>query len=239
MEQLSTPTSSKTDGRVVSVRGSVVDAHFEESLPPLNTILKAKRNGGISIEVMTQLDKHHVRGVALNPTEGLSKGDVLKNTGAPLQVPVGKAMLSHIFDVFGNLLDRETLDGPIEWRSALSDPPPLSRRSTHSEIFETGIKVIDLLSPLERGGKTGLFGGAGVGKTVLLTEVIHNVAGKHHGVSIFCGIGERSREGEELYREMKETGVLPNMVMVFGQMNKPPGSRFRVGHAALIMAEYY
>jgi len=239
MEQLATSAPSKTNGRVVSVRGSVVDAKFEEVLPPLNTIIRAKRNGGISIEVMTQLDKHHVRGVALNPTEGLSKGDVLKNTGSPLLVPVGKPILSHMFDVFGNLLDRETLSGPVDWRSAHSDPPPLSRRSTHSEIFETGIKVIDLLSPLERGGKTGLFGGAGVGKTVLLTEVIHNVAGKHHGVSIFCGIGERSREGEELYREMKETGVLPNMVMVFGQMNEPPGSRFRVGHVALTMAEYF
>jgi F-type H+-transporting ATPase subunit beta len=118
-------------------------------------------------------------------------------------------------------------------------PPPLSRRSTKSEVFETGIKVIDVLVPLERGGKAGLFGGAGVGKTVLLTEMIHNMIGHHEGVSIFCGIGERCREGEELYREMKEAGVLPNMVMLFGQMNEPPGSRFRVGHAALTMAEYF
>lgn len=118
-------------------------------------------------------------------------------------------------------------------------PPPLERRSTKSEIFETGIKVIDVLAPLERGGKAGLFGGAGVGKTVLLTEMIHNMIGYHEGVSIFCGIGERCREGEELYREMKDAGVLPNMVMVFGQMNEPPGSRFRVGHVALTMAEYF
>jgi F-type H+-transporting ATPase subunit beta len=127
----------------------------------------------------------------------------------------------------------------VEWRTVHRAPPPLARRSTKSEIFETGIKVIDVLVPLERGGKAGLFGGAGVGKTVLLTEMIHNMIGHHEGVSIFCGIGERCREGEELYRDMKEAGVLPNMVMVFGQMNEPPGSRFRVGHAALTMAEYF
>jgi len=127
----------------------------------------------------------------------------------------------------------------VEWRSVHRDPPPLARRSTKSEIFETGIKLIDVLAPLERGGKAGLFGGAGVGKTVLLTEMIHNMVGHHEGVSIFCGIGERCREGEELYRDMKNAGVLPNMVMVFGQMNEPPGSRFRVGHAALTMAEYF
>jgi F-type H+/Na+-transporting ATPase subunit beta len=127
----------------------------------------------------------------------------------------------------------------VQWRSVHRAPPPLARRSTKSEIFETGIKVIDVLVPLERGGKAGLFGGAGVGKTVLLTEMIHNMIGHQQGVSIFCGIGERCREGEELYREMKAAGVLPNMVMIFGQMNEPPGSRFRVGHAALTMAEYF
>jgi len=228
-----------TEGSVVAVRGSVVDARFDAELPPIHTILRAQRNHGISIEVLTQLDKYHVRGVALNPTEGLAKGDALENSGRPLMAPVGKSILSRMFDVFGNPIDRLAPPEAVEWRSVHGAPPPLWRRSTHSEIFETGIKVIDLLSPLERGGKTGLFGGAGVGKTVLLTEMIHNVAGKHHGVSIFCGIGERSREGEELYREMKQTGVLPNMVMVFGQMNEPPGSRFRVGHAALTMAEYF
>lgn len=227
------------DGRVVSVRGSVVDGRFDADLPPIHHILRAPRNGGISIEVLAQLDKHHVRGVALNPTEGLAKGDRLVNSGHPLLAPVGKSIRSRMFDVFGNPIDRGAEPEGVEWRPVHAPPPPLWRRSTRSEIFETGIKVIDLLSPLERGGKTGLFGGAGVGKTVLLTEMIHNVAGAHHGVSIFCGIGERSREGEELYREMKQTGVLPNMVMVFGQMNEPPGSRFRVGHAALTMAEYF
>jgi F-type H+-transporting ATPase subunit beta len=226
-------------GKVVSVRGSVVDCQFDNNLPHIHTILRAEKNGGIHIEVVTQLDRNHVRGVALNPTEGLSRGDALENSEKPLQAPVGKSILSRMFDVFGRPIDR---CGPVEnlsWRSVHAAPPALSRRSVRSEILETGIKVIDLLSPLERGGKTGLFGGAGVGKTVLLTEVIHNVAGKQHGVSIFCGIGERSREGEELYREMKQSGVLPNMVMVYGQMNEPPGSRFRVGHAALTMAEYF
>ena len=144
-----------------------------------------------------------------------------------------------MFDVFGNTIDRKGPLSDVPWRSIHNDPPPLARRSTKSEIFETGIKAIDVLVPLERGGKSGLFGGAGVGKTVLLTELIHNMVGREEGVSLFCGIGERSREGEELYREMKEAGVLPNMVMVFGQMNEPPGARFRVGHAALTMAEYF
>ena len=144
-----------------------------------------------------------------------------------------------MFDVFGNVIDRHPAPENVEWRSVHQSPPPLARRSTKSEIFETGIKVIDVLAPLERGGKAGLFGGAGVGKTVLLTEMIHNMVGHHEGVSIFCGIGERCREGEELYRDMKQAGVLPNMVMVFGQMNEPPGSRFRVGHTALTMAEYF
>jgi F-type H+-transporting ATPase subunit beta len=153
-------------------------------------------------------------------------------------MPVGKGILSRMFDVFGNPIDRQGEVSDVEWRTVHQAPPPLARRSTKSEVFETGIKVIDVLVPLERGGKAGLFGGAGVGKTVLLTEMIHNMIGHHEGVSLFCGIGERCREGEELYREMKEAGVLPNMVMVFGQMNEPPGSRFRVGHAALTMAEY-
>jgi F-type H+-transporting ATPase subunit beta len=163
----------------------------------------------------------------------------VEDTGGPLKAPVGKGVLSRMFDVFGNAIDRQPAPSDVQWRTVHRAPPPLSKRSTKSEIFETGIKVIDVLVPLERGGKAGLFGGAGVGKTVLLTEMIHNMIGHQEGVSIFCGIGERCREGEELYRDMKEAGVLPNMVMVFGQMNEPPGSRFRVGHAALTMAEYF
>ena len=189
--------------------------------------------------MLAQSDARHVRGIALTPTQGLARGMAVEDTGGPLKAPVGKGILSRMFDVFGNAIDREAAPADVQWRSVHRAPPPLARRSTKSEIFETGIKVIDVLVPLERGGKAGLFGGAGVGKTVLLTEMIHNMIGHQEGVSIFCGIGERCREGEELYRDMKEAGVLPNMVMVFGQMNEPPGSRFRVGHAALTMAEYF
>jgi len=226
-------------GSVVSVRGSVIDVRFEEHLPPIYSLLRAGNDGRIVIEVLAQLDSHRVRGIALTPTQGLARGAVVEDTGGPLKVPVGKGILSRMFDVFGNALDREGEVSDVEWRTVHRAPPPLSRRSTKSEVFETGIKVIDVLMPLERGGKAGLFGGAGVGKTVLLTEMIHNMIGHHEGVSLFCGIGERCREGEELYREMKAAGVLPHMVMVFGQMNEPPGARFRVGHAALAMAEYF
>jgi len=226
-------------GAVVSVRGSVVDVRFEEILPPVYSLLRAGAESNIVIEVMAQLDKRHVRGIALTPTQGLGRGMPVADTGGPLQAPVGKTIISRMFDVFGNAIDHQPPPTDVQWRTVHRAPPPLSERSTKSEIFETGIKAIDVLVPLERGGKAGLFGGAGVGKTVLLTEMIHNMIGHQKGVSIFCGIGERCREGEELYSDMKEAGVLQNMVMVFGQMNEPPGSRFRVGHAALTMAEYF
>lgn len=234
-------SSSITDrvGTITSVRGSVVDIRFEERLPPIYSLLHAGDDGKIIIEVLSQSDLHHVRGIALTPTQGLARGMAVQDTGGPLKTPVGKEILSRMFNVFGEVIDRGKDLHNVQWRSVHRAPPPLTQRSTQSEVFETGIKVIDVLSPLERGGKAGLFGGAGVGKTVLLTEMIHNMVGNHEGVSIFCGIGERCREGEELYREMKEAGVLPNMVMMFGQMNEPPGSRFRVGHAALTMAEYF
>jgi F-type H+-transporting ATPase subunit beta len=163
----------------------------------------------------------------------------VEDTGGPLKAPVGKGFSRACSTCSATPSTAKPALTDVQWRTVHRAPPPLARRSTKSEIFETGIKVIDVLMPLERGGKAGLFGGAGVGKTVLLTEMIHNMIGHHEGVSIFCGIGERCREGEELYREMKDAGVLPNMVMVFGQMNEPPGSRFRVGHAALTMAEYF
>ncbi len=226
-------------GAVVAVRGSVVDVRFEGPLPPIHTVLRAGEKGRIVIEVLAQRDARHVRGIALTPTQGLARGTPVEDTGGPLKAPVGKGTLSRMFDVFGNTIDRGGPLSDVEWRSVHRAPPPLVRRSTKSEVFETGIKVIDVLLPLERGGKAGLFGGAGVGKTVLLTEMIHNMIGHHEGVSIFCGIGERCREGEELHREMAKAGVLPHMVMIFGQMNEPPGSRFRVGHAALTMAEYF
>jgi F-type H+/Na+-transporting ATPase subunit beta len=236
---MSGKTTPANQGTIISVRGSVVDIRFDGSLPAIYTVLKTGADGRVVIEVLAQRDERHVRGIALTPTQGLARGMTVEDTGGPLKAPVGEAILSRMFDVFGNTIDREPALTDVEWRSVHRAPPPLSRRSTKSEIFETGIKAIDVLVPLERGGKAGLFGGAGVGKTVLLTEMIHNMIGHQEGVSIFCGIGERCREGEELYREMKEAGVLPNMVMLFGQMNEPPGSRFRVGHAALTMAEYF
>jgi F-type H+-transporting ATPase subunit beta len=191
------------------------------------------------MEVLAQQDARHLRAIALTPTQGLARGMTVEDTGGPLQAPVGKEILSRMFDVFGNVIDRGTPLSDVAWRSVHRAPPPLTSRSTKSEVFETGIKVIDVLVPLERGGKAGLFGGAGVGKTVLLGEMIHNLVKQHEGVSIFCGVGERCREGEELYRDMKTAEVLANMVMVFGQMNDPPGARFRVAHAALTMAEYF
>ena len=226
-------------GVVVAVRGSVVDVRFAGHLPPIYSVLRAGETKHVIIEVLAQLDAHQVRGIALTPTQGLARGMTVEDTGGPLEAPVGNATLSRMLDVFGNTIDRGPRLSDVQWRGVHRPPPPLARRSTRSEVFETGIKLIDVLLPLERGGKAGLFGGAGVGKTVLLTEMIHNMIGHHEGVSIFCGIGERCREGEELYDAMKEAGVLRNMVMVFGQMNEPPGARFRVGHAALTMAEYF
>jgi F-type H+-transporting ATPase subunit beta len=226
-------------GIVVSVRGSVVEVRFDHHLPPIYSVLRTGKGGGVVIEVLAQLDSSRVRGIALTQTQGLARGMQVQDTGSPLRVPVGKSIISRMFDVFGNPIDRQPPPEAVHWRSIHRDPPPLSERSTRSEIFETGIKAIDVLVPLERGGKAGLFGGAGVGKTVLLTEMIHNMIGHQKGVSIFCGIGERCREGEELHSDMKKAGVLQNMVMVYGQMNEPPGSRFRVGQAALTMAEYF
>ncbi len=236
MESKSTPSNQ---GAVISVRGSVVDVRFEHRLPLIYSVLRAGPQGNIFIEVMEQLDARRVRGIALTPTQGLARGMAVEDTQRPLRAPVGKEILSRMFDVFGAPIDGQSAPSGVEWRTVHRSPPSLSERSTKSEIFETGIKAIDVLVPLERGGKAGLFGGAGVGKTVLLTEIIHNMIGHQQGVSIFCGIGERCREGEELYRDMKQAGVLQNMVMVFGQMNEPPGNRFRVGHVALTMAEYF
>ncbi len=228
-------------GSVMAIKGSVIDVRFPNNLPPIHSILHINKDNkqDIVLEVHTHLDAQTIRCVALTPTEGLSRGTEVINTGQPLKVPVGKSILSRMFNVFGQPIDKLPPPEDVEWRSVHNNPPSLASRSTHSEVFTTGIKVIDVLLPLERGGKAGLFGGAGVGKTVLLTEMIHNMVGHHNGVSLFCGIGERCREGEELYREMEAAGVLPNMVMLFGQMNELPASRFRVGHAALTMAEYF
>jgi F-type H+-transporting ATPase subunit beta len=232
-------STQPNSGIVISIRGSVVDVSFAHALPPIYSVLRAGEMSHIIMEVLSQIDDHHVRAIALTPTQGLARGMAVEDTGEPLRAPVGKSILSRMFDVFGNAIDKQPAPTGIEWRPIHRAPPPLDERSTKSKIFETGIKVIDVLVPLENGGKAGLFGGAGVGKTVLLTEMIHNMIEHREGVSIFCGIGERCREGEELYRGMKEAGVLAKMVMIFGQMNELPGARLRVGHVALTIAEYF
>jgi len=226
-------------GTVVSVRGSVVDVLFPHRLPEINNELRAGEDGEVVVEVGTQINSRVVRAIALTPARGLARGAPVLDTGRPLQVPVGRELLGRVFNVFGETIDKKGELTDMEWRSIHHEPVPLARQSAKSEIFATGIKVIDVLSPLELGGKAGLFGGAGVGKTVLIMEMIHNMAGRHEGVSLFCGIGERSREGEELYREIREAGVLDNAALIFSQMNEQPGARFRVGHAALTMAEYF
>ena len=226
-------------GKVVSIKGSVVDAYFPVRIPPMHNVLETGDDSGVSVEVVSHVDSTTVRGIALTATRGLCRGAIIRDTGGPLTVPVGKRVLGRVFNVFGQTIDgKEPISGG-EWRSIHAESVPLSSQTPASEILETGIKIIDVLCPLERGGKAGLFGGAGVGKTVLIMEIINNAVQQTGGVSLFCGIGERCREGEEIYREMQEAGVLDTMVLVFGQMNEPPGARFRVGHAALTMAEYF
>jgi F-type H+-transporting ATPase subunit beta len=232
-------THSSTRGTVVSVRGSVVDARFPDGLPDMRSQLKTEGEPEIALEVLIHLDPHTVRCIALTPTQGLARGTGVYDTGETLTAPVGREVLGRIFNVFGSAIDNGQQLAHSARRSIYQKPVPLERQVTRPEIFETGIKAIDVLSPLERGGKAGLFGGAGVGKTVLIMEMIHNMAGRYKGVSIFCGIGERNREGEELHREVQEVGVSENTALVFGQMNEQPGARFRVGHVALTMAEYF
>ena len=229
-------TQEQNLGSVLSVRSSIIDIHFPSRLPDIHTQLQA---GNISIEVVSHLSAQVVRGVALVPTAGVTRGEIVIDTQHPLQVPVGDRLLGRMLNLFGEAIDeKEPIIGG-EWRSIHATPIAMSERVTKSEILKTGIKVIDLLTPLERGGKTGLLGGAGVGKTVLITEMIHNMVKQHQGISLFCGIGERCREGLDLYEEMAATGVLENAVLLFGQMNEPPGVRFWAGHAALTMAEYF
>ncbi|MBI1371967.1 MAG: F0F1 ATP synthase subunit beta [Phycisphaera sp.] len=226
-------------GRVDAVRGSVVDVRFEHRLPELRHQLRTGAHGDVVIEVVSHLDEHRVRGIALTRAQGLARGHEVVDTGEPIRVPLGGRLLGRMFNVFGQVIDGgEPVEGEPQ-RSIHQLPVPLSRRETHSEVFTTGVKMIDLLVPLERGGKAGLFGGAGVGKTVVIMELIHNTVGGHQGVSLFCGIGERCREAEELYHQLKDAGVLDKTALVFGQMNEQPGARLLVGHAALTMAEYF
>ncbi len=230
--------SNENIGKVTAVRGSVIEAFFPGEIPAINNLLR-DRDGEIALEVVSQQSSNEVRCIALTATGGIARGTELIDTGAPLMVPVGERIKGRLFNVFGEAIDRKEPIGEGETRSIHHRPPSINKQITSSETFVTGIKAIDVLAPLERGGKAGLFGGAGVGKTVLVMELIHNTAGRHSGVSIFCGIGERSREGEELYSEVSDVGVIDDAVLVFGQMNEQPGARFRVGHTALTMSEYF
>jgi len=236
-QQLESPPINQ--GTIVAIRGSVIDMYFPENLPEMYNLVKSGKKQDILIEIVTYLDSNLARGLALTPTQGLARGVKVIDTGQSLQVPVGDRLLGRMLNLFGETLDEQPPITGGEWRSIYAPAVPLYQRATNTEIFYTGIKAIDILAPLERGGKAGLFGGAGVGKTVLINELIHNLVSLYQGISIFCGIGERSREGEELYREMRDAGVLKNTVMIFGQMNESPGVRFRVGHAALTIAEYF
>ncbi|KXS50676.1 MAG: F-type H+-transporting ATPase subunit beta [Marinobacter sp. T13-3] len=226
-------------GTITAVRGNVVDVCFASSLPPRNSELRTGKDWQVVLEVQSHLDTTTARCIALTTTRRLARGMPAKYTGAGLQVPVGSALLGRMLNVFGHPIDGlSALDLPEHWpihRPIL----PLSERTTSTEIFETGIKAIDLLAPLERGGKSGMFGGAGVGKTVLINELINNMAEQYEGISLFCGIGERMREAEEMYNAMRESGVLEKAVLIYGQMNEPPGARFRVGHTAMTVAEYF
>jgi F-type H+-transporting ATPase subunit beta len=233
------------DGRVVAIAGPVVDVEFpQDSLPEINHAIEMTLTVGggevvLLAEVAQQIGDNRVRAICLKPTDGLTRGTVVRNTGRGLSVPVGDQVLGHIFNVWGDPLDVESI-GEIKERWDIHRPAPnFDTLEPKSIMFETGIKVIDLLTPYLQGGKIGLFGGAGVGKTVLITEMIRRVAQNHGGVSVFAGVGERTREGTDLFLEMEESGVLEKAALVFGQMDEPPGVRLRVALSALTMAEYF
>lgn len=226
-------------GQIAAIRGNVVDVRFPAPIPARHHQLRTGEAQSVVLEVRTHLDVETVRCVALNSTRRLARGMPVIDTGGMLDVPVGPGLIGRMLDVFGKPIDG---GGPIkaEARWPIHRPPlPLAERATTTEVFETGIKAIDLLAPLEGGGKSGLFGGAGVGKTVLINELVNNMAEQYDGVSLFCGIGERMREAEEMFRAMRDSGVLDKAVLIYGQMNEPPGARSRVGHAALTIAEYF
>ena len=229
-------------GKLVQVIGPVIDVKFEKKLPNIYNALEVYKENGEKLvaEVHAHNGNNVVRAVAMSGTEGLRRGLEVIDTGKPIQVPVGRATLGRIFNVLGEAVDDgEKLDADVLRESIHKDAPSFEQQGTDSEILETGIKVVDLLAPYLKGGKIGLFGGAGVGKTVLIQELINNIAKGHGGLSVFAGVGERTREGRDLYNEMTESGVIDKTALVYGQMNEPPGARLRVGLTALTMAEYF
>jgi F-type H+-transporting ATPase subunit beta len=233
-------------GRIVEIRGVVIDAVFPEGLPQIYHAVRIEVPGQdgeesrtLIAEVQQHLGDDRVRAVAMDSTDGLARGFEVQSTGGPISVPVGDATLGRIWNVIGDPVDEKDAPADTERWSIHRDPPLFTDLSPKIEVFETGMKVIDLLAPFIRGGKVGLFGGAGLGKTVLIQELIHNVARQHGGVSVFAGVGERTREGNDLLIEMTESEVLDKVALVYGQMNEPPGARLRVGLSGLTMAEYF
>ena len=237
---------AENTGRVVQVIGNVVDVVFDGDLPPIHNAVRLRDDRGLSsvdmdivLEVQQHLGENRVRTVAMQPTDGVVRGLLAEDTGAPISVPVGEGTLGRVMNVLGNPVDEAGEIESEERRPIHRAAPEFVSQSTSLEMFETGIKVIDLLEPYMRGGKVGLFGGAGVGKTVIIMELINNIATKHGGFSVFAGVGERTREGNDLWLEMTESGVLKKTSLVYGQMNEPPGVRLRVGLTGLTVAEFF
>ena len=234
--------ADKIIGKVTQIIGAVLDVKFSEGqLPELNDAVKITRSDGteLTIEVAQHLGDDTVRCIAMGPTDGLVRGMDAVSTGAPITVPVGESTLGRMFNVLGEPIDNKPAPKAQGFEPIHRPAPSFEEQATSTEMLETGIKVVDLLCPYQRGGKIGLFGGAGVGKTVLIQELITNIANEHDGYSVFTGVGERTREGNDLYNEMTESGVISKTAMVFGQMNEPPGARMRVGLTGLTMAEYF
>ncbi|MGQ0561137.1 MAG: F0F1 ATP synthase subunit beta [Gemmatimonadota bacterium] len=245
---MATVTANRTTGRVVQVIGPVLDVEFAaDSVPEINSALEIKAKGqeaapdiDLVVEVQQHIGRGQVRAVAMSSTDGVIRGMEVRDTGAPISVPVGDAALGRIINVLGNPVDqRGEIPANTERWPIHRAAPKFTQLEPKTEIFETGIKVIDLIAPYVKGGKTGLFGGAGVGKTVVIMELINNIAQEHGGKSVFCGVGERTREGNDLYLEMSESGVIDSTALVYGQMNEPPGARQRVGLSGLTIAEYF
>lgn len=234
--------AEKNIGKITQIIGAVLDIKFQnEMLPEINSAINITRSNGerLVVEVAQHLGDDTVRCIAMGPTDGLVRGMDAEATGAPISVPVGENTLGRMFNVLGDPIDNKPVPETEEYMPIHRKAPAFEEQSTSTEMLETGIKVVDLLCPYQKGGKIGLFGGAGVGKTVLIQELIRNIATEHGGYSVFTGVGERTREGNDLYYEMKESGVIEKTTMVFGQMNEPPGARMRVGLTGLTMSEYF